>query len=137
MRQRKRSLFIRLLAVVSLTGATSTSATEFDEVKELWNQFDWHGFVSQGFSLTDENNYIGSSSDGSFKYTEAGLGMSWRARPNLHFSSQALYRRFGNSNPKGVKLDYAIADWRIVDTFNHGFGARLGDATIFGWSGIF
>ena len=126
MRQRKRSLFIRLLAVVSLTGAASSYATELEEVKELWNQFDWHGFISQGFSLTDENNYIGSSSDGSFKYSEAGLGMSWRALPNFHVSSQALYRRFGSSDPKGVKLDYAIADWRILDRFEHGFGARIG-----------
>ena len=37
---------------------------------------DIHGFVSQGFLNSNDYNYLGNSSDGSFKFTEAGLNAS-------------------------------------------------------------
>jgi len=90
------------------------------------DQINWHGFISQGFALTDDNNFLGSSSDGSFKFDEAGLNASWRALNQLQFSAQVLYKQIGNSEPKGTQLDFAIADWRAIDTFDVGVGLRLG-----------
>jgi len=93
----------------------------------LWvNDINWHGFLSQGFVATDENNFLGSSSDGSFKYTEAGLSASWRANEKLLFSLQGLYRQTGSAEPKGVNLDYATVDWRVANTFDYGLGLRIG-----------
>lgn len=96
------------------------------------NQYDylsevkWHGFASQSFIMTDHNDFLGSSSDGSFKFDEAGLNASWRALNQLQFSVQAVYKQIGNAEPKGTQLDYAIADWRVIDTFDFGTGIRLG-----------
>ena len=91
----------------------------FDDIK-------WHGFISQNFVATDENNYLGSSSDGSFKSNEAALNVSWRASEALQLSLQGIYKQIGNAKPKGTRLDYAIADWRIADNFSYGMGVRAG-----------
>ncbi|MCG8613128.1 MAG: hypothetical protein MI864_21675, partial [Pseudomonadales bacterium] len=92
----------------------------------LDNPPQWHGFANQGFSYTTENNFLGESSEGSFKFLEAGLNASWRALNTLQISGQLLYRQTGNAPPDGVEVDYAIADWRVLDTFDYGFGVRAG-----------
>ncbi len=98
-----------------------------DLAADTWlEDIKWHGFVSQNFVLTDENDYMGSSSDGSFKSNEAALNASWRANESLQFSLQGLYKQIGNAKPKGTKVDYAIIDWRALDTFSNGAGVRLG-----------
>ncbi len=90
------------------------------------DDINWHGFISQSFIATDENQFLGSSSDGSFKYNEAALNASWRANSELQFSIQGLYKQIGNTEPKGTRLDYAIIDWRALDTLGHGAGLRIG-----------
>lgn len=90
------------------------------------DDINWHGFISQNFVATDENNFLGSSSDGSFKSNEAALNASWRANESLQFSLQGLYKQIGNAKPKGTRVDYAIIDWRAVDTFSNGAGIRFG-----------
>lgn len=95
------------------------SATWMDEIK-------WHGFVSQNFVATDENDFLGSSSDGSFKSNEAALNASWRATDSLQFALQGLYKQIGNAKPKGGRVDYAIVDWRFLDNFTNGAGVRFG-----------
>jgi hypothetical protein len=100
-----------------------------DHPLEFYSRIDeivWHGFFSQNFIASDENNYLGSSSDGSFKSNEAALNASWLATESLQFSLQGLYKQTGNSKPKGGRLDYAIADWRILDNFSRVAGVRLG-----------
>ena len=94
--------------------------------KSWINEINWHGFISQSFVATDENEFLGSSSDGSFKSREAALNASWRASPSLQFSLQGIYKQIGNAEPKGTRLDYAIVDWRVSDTFSHGAGIRIG-----------
>ena len=90
------------------------------------HDINWHGFISQNFVATDENNYLGSSSDGSFKSNEAALNGSWRASESLQLSLQGIYKQIGNAKPKGTRLDYAIADLRVVDNFSYGVGLRAG-----------
>tara|TARA_R110001592_G_scaffold319188_1_gene596644 strand:+ start:677 stop:1972 length:1296 start_codon:yes stop_codon:yes gene_type:complete len=90
------------------------------------DDINWHGFLSQNFVATDENDFLGSSSNGSFKSNEAALNASWRANESLQFSLQGLYKQIGNAKPKGTRIDYAIVDWRALDTFSHGAGVRLG-----------
>lgn len=123
-----KALFGLLLLITSLaqlanakpdSSATVDSNSWLDDIK-------WHGFLSQNFVMTDENDFLGSSSDGSFKSNEAGLNGSWRQSESLQFSIQGLYKQIGNAKPKGTRLDYAIMDWRYLDSFSHGAGVRLG-----------
>tara|TARA_R110000850_G_scaffold93171_1_gene197246 strand:+ start:105 stop:1364 length:1260 start_codon:yes stop_codon:yes gene_type:complete len=100
-------------------GSKLESATWMNEIK-------WHGFISQNFVATDENDFLGSSSDGSFKSNEAALNASWRAADSLQLALQGLYKQIGNANPKGGRVDYAIVDWRFLDNFTNGAGFRFG-----------
>lgn len=90
------------------------------------DEIQWHGFISQSFIATDENDFLGTSSSGSFKANEAALNASWRPNQELLLSAQAIYKQIGNAKPKGTRLDYAIVDWRVLDTFSHGAGVRIG-----------
>lgn len=96
------------------------------ESQSWLDEINWHGFLSQNFVATDENNYLGSSSNGSFKSNEVGLNASWRASESLQLSVQGIYKQIGNSRPKGGRLDYAILDWRLLDNFSNGVGLRIG-----------
>jgi len=118
------------LPTLPVSAAEETAANQ-DLTSQLTSQswldeINWHGFISQSFVATDENEFLGSSTDGSFKANEAALNASWRANQSLQFSIQGIYKQIGNSKPKGTRLDYAIVDWRVVDTFSHGAGIRLG-----------
>jgi hypothetical protein len=74
---------------------------------------DWqvHGFLSQGFTYSSENNVFGDSTNGSVDFTEVGLTGSARLLPNLLLSTQGLYRRAGESDRQGLRLDFAQLDY--------------------------
>lgn len=95
------------------------SLPSFDDLK-------WHGFLSQGYVNTDKNNFLGSSTDGSLKFSEAGLNASWKPLTSLQVSGQVLYKQLGEYKPRGTRLDYAILDWRVLDTYEYGGGFRIG-----------
>ncbi|PIE43108.1 MAG: hypothetical protein CSA50_06880 [Gammaproteobacteria bacterium] len=118
------ALFGMLLATVFCSGSAlcRAEANKTPIVEQIY----WHGFVSQSFILTDENEFLGSSSDGSFKFSSAGLGALWQPMDSVQLSIQGLYKQIGNSSPKGTQLDYAILDWAMVDEFDYGLGFRVG-----------
>lgn len=85
-----------------------------------------HGYAAQGFVYTDENNVFGESSDGSFDYYEAGLNGAVQVRPNLLISAQAAVRDAGISDDGTLRLDYALADYRLVSEGTIQAGLRAG-----------
>ncbi len=72
----------------------------------------FHGFLSQGFSWTSDNNFFGHSEDGSFNYSEIGLNGRLTATSWLSVAAQGIYRHAGNVENK-VQLDYALADFLL------------------------
>jgi hypothetical protein len=125
MAKSSHSQFVSFLSLfwAALFFASSVCA---DDKASMLDEIKWHGFLSQSFILTDENNYLGSSSDGSFKFNSAGLNASWKPNRRLQFSLQGLYKQIGNAKPKGTQLDYAIMDLTLADEFDHGGGLRFG-----------
>lgn len=85
-----------------------------------------HGYAAQGFVYTDENNFFGESSDGSFDYYEAGLNGAIQVRPNLLISAQAAVRDAGISDDGTLRLDYALVDYRLVSEGTIQAGLRAG-----------
>lgn len=87
---------------------------------------DWqlHGFLSQGFTLSDGNNVNGNSSSGggSFDFREAAVNLSWRPSPRLLLATQVASVRRGEVNTDDVALDYLLADFQAF----HGNLGRLG-----------
>ncbi len=86
----------------------------------------FHGFASQGFLSSTGNNFFGNSTSGSFEFAELGLNTSWRPLDNLQFSVQALYRRAGETDDQGLRLDYGFVDYTAVSNLDSRWGLRAG-----------
>jgi len=100
-----------------------TSGWGFDFPENL--QF--HGFASQGYSLTSENNFFGHSQDnGSFDYTELGANASWLPFNHLQLSGQLLFRRAGETDPQSLGLDYGLLDYTVLSDEANRWGIRIG-----------
>lgn len=85
-----------------------------------------HGYAAQGYVLSSDNNFFGESSDGSFDYYEAGINAVVQARPNLLFAAQAAVRDAGVSDDGTLRLDYALADYRLWSESTTHAGLRAG-----------
>jgi hypothetical protein len=92
---------------------------------ELFDNFQVHGFLSQGYSLTSDNNVFGASSvAGSFDFTEAGLNASWMPISDLRLAVQGLFRRAGAGHEHDVELDFGLLDYTILSTLDYRLGVR-------------
>jgi hypothetical protein len=88
-----------------------------------------HGFLSQALTITDENDFFGSSSQGagSFEYTEIGLNASLRPHQDVLLAAQVLSRRAGgNSSDALPTLDYGLVDYQLISNQQRTFGVQLG-----------
>lgn len=75
-----------------------------------------HGFVSQGFIKSTENDYLGPSERGSFEFTEAAINFTHSPLDDLRIGVQLFARDigpFGNYTPRfdWYYLDYRFFDW--------------------------
>jgi hypothetical protein len=88
----------------------------------------WNGFVSQGWILSDHNNFYGDSDGtrGSFDYRELGLNGFIQATPQLKFNAQILSRLAGATSDGDPDLDYLFADWSLLQQTDQQAGLRLG-----------
>lgn len=94
---------------------------------ELFDDFQVHGFLTQGYFLTSDNRIFGASDvGGSFDYTEAGLTGSWAPDINFRLAAQVLFRRAGAGHENDVELDFGLLDYTLLSTFDYRLGVRLG-----------
>lgn len=85
-----------------------------------------HGFLSQGYVNTSDNNFFGDSKNGSWDLREIGVNLSYQARPSLLFSGQLLSRTAGEMYDGEVRLDYALVDITPLMTPRGRLGLRIG-----------
>jgi hypothetical protein len=82
-----------------------------------------HGFVSQGFIYTDDNNWLTmNTSQGSGAFTDFGLNASSPLTDKLRVGAQVYDRNLGQLGQYHPSLDWAVADYR----FKSWFGVRAG-----------
>ncbi|MGH8565564.1 MAG: hypothetical protein ACREXW_16325 [Gammaproteobacteria bacterium] len=95
---------------------------------EVLDGFQVHGFASQSYFLTSDNNLFGDSDEeeGSLDFTETGLNVSWVPLPALQIAAQGLFRRAGEGHEHDFELDYGLVDYSVIATVNGQFGLRLG-----------
>ena len=87
----------------------------------------FHGFIMQSYVKSNTNNFFGNSSDsGSFGFTEIGVTGSLKIASKLQLAVQFLSRRAGELDDGSVKLDFALADYRLIDRSSYGLGLRAG-----------
>ena len=100
---------------------------ETTQAMELLDDFQVHGFLTQGYFLTSDNRIFGTSdTGGSFDYTEAGLTGSWIPDTNFRLAAQVLFRRAGAGHENDVELDFGLFDYTFLSTFDYRLGVRLG-----------
>lgn len=81
-----------------------------------------HGFLSQGFIKTTDNNYLTYSKLGSFDFTETGLNFTKQLDENLRTGLQLDTERIGPSGDFNVQLDWFYADYHWMDELGIRFG---------------
>ena len=106
----QRSLAAGLCAAIALS--ISLHAQEF---KLGSKTVQVHGFGTQGFIHTDDNNWLtmNTSKFGSGEFTDAGVNMTMQIRSNLRIGGQAYDRKLGQLGGWHPLLDWATVDYRV------------------------
>ena len=82
-----------------------------------------HGFVSQGYMKTSDNNYLTMMTrNGSFEFNEAAVNFSFTLGPKLHGGIQLFSKDLGREGNHNIILDWGYGDYRWRDFL----GIRLG-----------
>lgn len=91
---------------------------------KAWNRtVQVHGFFSQGFVYTDQNNWLTmNTSKGSGAMTDMGLNISSQLTDKLRVGAQVYDRNLGQLGRWHPSLDWAVADYR----FTNWLGIRAG-----------
>jgi len=107
-------------AMVCLCAGQLGRAQEF----KVWNRtVQVHGFASQGFVYTNDNNWLTmNTSQGSGAMTDMGLNMSTQLTDKFRVGAQVYDRNLGQLEQWHPSLDWALADYR----FKPWFGIRGG-----------
>ena len=95
-----------------------TSFTVFDKT------FQFHGFVSEGYADTNDNNYLTmqTSKGGTFEMTDAGVNLSTQLTDHLRVGAQVYARDIGELGKWHPTLDWGFVDYKFTDWF----GVRAG-----------
>ena len=116
----RRMLGLAFLCVCLGGGRIALQAQEF---KLFDRMVQVHGFASQGFVYTNDNNWLTmNTSQGSAAWTDFGLNMSSEVTDRLRIGAQGYNRNLGQLGQYHPSLDWAFADYR----FKSWFGLRGG-----------
>lgn len=87
-----------------------------------WPNVDVHGFVSQGYLLSSENNFVQDTRQGTLAFNEVGLNVGSQVTDHLRVGAQIFAYDLGNYGNNEVLIDWAYGDYRHNDLL----GVRLG-----------
>jgi hypothetical protein len=100
-----------MLIALLFAGSRANAAEPEDELLSI----DIHGFVSQGYIRTTDNNFLAKSVRGSFELTEAGLNFTKPLTERLRAGLQLFSRKLGPQGDFSIKLDWFYLDYRWQD----------------------
>lgn len=99
-------------SLMAIATAPALSAFDLGEV-------DIHGFVSQGYLISNENDYLSSESEGgTFEYNEVGLNLATNVTDNLRVGVQLFSRDLGDWSNNELIVDWAFGDAYLRDEFS-------------------
>ncbi len=104
-----RTAFFIFAAVcaAALAGAAPLAAMD-------WNGVALHGFVSQGYLKSSDNNWMAKSEQGTFQFNEAALNVSY-SKDKLYVGVQTFSKDLGDQGDNAVEVDWALGDYRFAD----------------------
>lgn len=97
-----------VICLIGLFCMVLSGAARAAQIKDI----DIHGFISQGYLQTENNNYIQDSKDGTFQFNEVGINFSTQME-NLRIGMQLFARDFGDIGNDEVTIDWAFADYTV------------------------
>ena len=122
----KIGLWLSKLIIVCASVAIM-SPIAFANPDFLPDELQFHGFMTQGFFNTSDNNVYGQSDDGiSPGLTEIGLNVNYQPFDKLRFAAQGLYRRAGDVDTGSARLDFALVDLTLYNHDSGNIGLRGG-----------
>jgi len=102
---------VKLILICLFAGPIALQAQEF---KLLDRTVQVHGFVSQGFVYTTNNNWLTmNTTQGSAAFTDFGLNASTALTDKLRIGAQVYDRNLGQLGQYHPSLDWAFADYRF------------------------
>lgn len=111
----KRHFQLGLIALAFFTGAPRMRA-QLAEFSIDDRTVTVHGFFTQGFMLSNGNNFItADTSQGTFQMTDGALNIGTNLTDKLHIGAQVYDRYIGQLGKGEVTLDWAYADYRMKD----------------------
>ncbi|MCU0858467.1 MAG: OprO/OprP family phosphate-selective porin [Pontiellaceae bacterium] len=111
---KSKPLHFSMGLMLSAALSSSVTAVEFPA--------DVHGYVSQGYLISTENNYIEDSRQGTFDFREYGINASVKPFDRLTFGGQIAGREYGSVGNDAIYVDWLAADYSIWDAL----GIRAG-----------
>jgi len=85
-------------------------------------KIDIHGYISQGYLLSNRNNFFANTEKGTFHFNELGINFSTELTEKIRLGIQFAARDLGDSGNDKVLIDWAYADYQWRDWL----GLRLG-----------
>lgn len=112
--------------LIILLGCLMSSQNVTAESEFAASRLEVHGFVSQGFLKSWENNVFAGTEDGTFQFNEFGVNVMTELIEQLHVGVQIFSRDLGDIGNNEVILDWAYGDYRWRDWL----GVRAGQIKI-------
>src|SRR6202046_2971791 len=101
-------MFVRMIRAVLVCLCAGHAFVHAQEFKLFDRMVQVHGFVSQGFVYTNENNWLTmNTSQGSAAFTEFGLNLSSSINDKLQVGAQGYDRNLGQLGQYHPSLDWA------------------------------
>ncbi len=89
---------------------------------DIGDKVQFHGFITQGYLNSDDNNFLGNTKDGTFRMTEIGLNLNAQITDKFRLGGQALYCHPPGSDKGEISADWLVAEYHFSDPL----GTRIG-----------
>jgi len=104
------------LTVLCALGCAGPTFAHAQELKLFDRAVQVHGFATQGYVRTDDNNWLTmDTSQGSAAMTDMGLNLSSQLTDKFRVGAQVYDRDLGQLGQWHPSLDWAVADYRVAN----------------------
>ena len=108
-------LSMALAVVASSLCSPAARADDSDNGSDSALPVEVHGFVSQGFIKTTENNYLAESKRGSFEFSEVAINFSKSLTDRMRVGMQLFTHDLGPLGNYRTRFDWFYLDYRFWD----------------------
>jgi hypothetical protein len=131
--QMHRILLATILFSASMAMAGDTAGKGGGDANNaFWRKFQFHGNFAQSFVYGSGNNYLTmNTNDGSAKWSEGTLNLSYPITENFHAGVQVHSYMMGQIGRGNVKIDWAYGDYRVKNWLGFRGGVIKAPAGLF------